>query len=363
MRTEGRTRGPGKPRRRSRTGLLALLLLLLPFAARAELLAVPEGVREIGPEAFAGCGTLDRVRIPDSVETIGPDAFRGCGEALLVQCGPESPAVAYAEAHQLDYQAGTVYRALMIAQVYEGTPRELEGPKQDAEAVRQCLGRLTVTPFAVTVARDLTAPGIIEAIRSTFGQATERDVSLVWYSGHGARDGSLEGTGRTFLSPTQLRKVLDTVPGRKVIIVDACYSGSLIGRGSTARRGSGGDDFITAFLGAFRSGGGAGRRAALTVSPYFVITAAHSDQESREGWIHNPREASMGFFTYAFCRGCGWEAPGIGPVRLFADANGDGAVSIREACAYAGTGAQAFNPDQQAEAWPADCGWFAPFRP
>ena len=39
---------------------------------------IPDGVKEIGVDAFSGCTNLQSVTIPDSVKEIGGYAFAGC---------------------------------------------------------------------------------------------------------------------------------------------------------------------------------------------------------------------------------------------------------------------------------------------
>ncbi|MCR4722305.1 MAG: leucine-rich repeat domain-containing protein [Eubacteriales bacterium] len=39
---------------------------------------VPDGIKEIGDEAFDGCATIHRIDLPDTVRRIGENAFRGC---------------------------------------------------------------------------------------------------------------------------------------------------------------------------------------------------------------------------------------------------------------------------------------------
>ena len=56
-------------------------LLLLPLCASA-VITVPEGVTEIGAEAFANTAA-DALIIPASVDTVGADVLAGCGAAYI----------------------------------------------------------------------------------------------------------------------------------------------------------------------------------------------------------------------------------------------------------------------------------------
>lgn len=356
---------------------LALLagILLIPSHVAATEIVIPPGTTEIAEEAFAGCLAIQSVVIPDSVTSIGENAFTDCGEALLIRTGAGSTAAEYAKMNRFDYMAGTEYRALIIAQTYPGTGSELIGPEGDKTAVSQCLRNLDTTAFCVRIEENLSPEGIVSAIRSYFAEADSNDVSLLYYSGHGEADGSLLGADAySRLAPQRLRAALDTIPGRKVIIVDACYSGKLIAeerernRSTYAARSAepegdpdigGAASFVDSFQAAFQ----AKLRGALNSDLYFVIAAAAETETSMEGYVFSGNLKSyMGYFSFAFCRGCGWNSPANQRCELLADRNGDGAVSIQEAYAYAKSVAQEYNNRQTAVVWPADCRWFAPFR-
>ena len=55
--------------------MAVLTILLIAGLAAAETLAIPEGVTEIGEEAFWGDMSLDEVVLPEGVRTIGDRAF------------------------------------------------------------------------------------------------------------------------------------------------------------------------------------------------------------------------------------------------------------------------------------------------
>ena len=87
-----------------------------------------------------------------------------------------------------------MYRALLIGQTYyiEGANNPtyypslyLPGPDTDVKVISDCLRRMTGTPYQITVKKNLSREGILNAIRQTFAGATERDVSLLHFSGHG----------------------------------------------------------------------------------------------------------------------------------------------------------------------------------
>ncbi len=52
--------------------------VLIKYVGTGSSVAIPQGVREIGQEAFSRHRTLVKVEIPDSVETIGDGAFSDC---------------------------------------------------------------------------------------------------------------------------------------------------------------------------------------------------------------------------------------------------------------------------------------------
>ena len=57
---------------------------------------------EIGPSAFAGCGSLTRVVLPESVTSIGKGAFERCG-SLTVTVPRGSYAEQYCRENEVNY--------------------------------------------------------------------------------------------------------------------------------------------------------------------------------------------------------------------------------------------------------------------
>ena len=97
-------------------------------------------------------------------------------------------------------------------------------------------------PDMISVARRADEPatvsGLEELIRDTFREAGPADTSWLYISTHGIQwdeDGEprtalllSDGESEEALLPETLRGILDGVPGRKVVILDACHSGAAV---------------------------------------------------------------------------------------------------------------------------------------
>ena len=82
-----------------------------------------------------------------------------------------------------------------------------------------------------------TAAGFEQLTEETFRDAKAEDTSLIYLSTHGTARGDKmallmsDGEQEEGLTPEQMRQALDRVPGEKVLILDACHSGAVIGAG------------------------------------------------------------------------------------------------------------------------------------
>jgi len=217
-----------------------------------------------------------------------------------------------------------VYRALLVGNTYPTAEKPLPGPDTDVAAMRTVLNSMSGTDYSITTKMNITASAIDSAIRSTFADAREYDVSLFYYSGHGTNLGSLVGIGNSTLSVHAMRTILDTIPGTKIVIIDACYSGHMIGK-------SAGSSSPSAFNSAVISAFAAKAKANLAADEYIVLTSCTSGQYS-QSITDNLTGHSFGLFTYGVCYGSGydeWNEVSLGS--LPADDNGDRAISLSEA--------------------------------
>ena len=70
---------------------------------RLHTLLLPQGVEEIGSQAFFACDSLQRLRLPASLRTVGTAAFSGCKclSELQIDGCPELGAYAFAHCKEL----------------------------------------------------------------------------------------------------------------------------------------------------------------------------------------------------------------------------------------------------------------------
>lgn len=150
--------------------------------------------------------------------------------AVLSACAGRAPAAAE-EAH--------VTRCLAVG-MDRFVTQENTAPcsAANAEHMAALLGDFLPEGTQVTARMDGpgTAGELETVIRETFRGAAEGDVSLLYLSTHGViweeegKTGTAlilsDGEREDALTPEGLRRMLDPVPGKKVLILDACYSGA-----------------------------------------------------------------------------------------------------------------------------------------
>jgi len=158
-----------------------------------------------------------------------------------------------------------------------------------------------------------TVDALAQAIAEAFAGARDTDTSLLYIATHGVFDGRgsngdaalilSDGEAEELLYAGQLQQMLDAVPGRKVLILDACNSGAFIGKGL-----SGGAD-----------------RVSFTGPDYKVLCSAGGSEAS---WYfqgnQEPTTAGASYFATVLTGGLGSGS----------DLNGDGLVTMDEIYGY-----------------------------
>lgn len=172
-----------------------------------------------------------------------------------------------------------------------------------------------------------TVEALKTAITDAFSEADETDLSILYLCTHGVISSAddeqvylLLGDGQTEspLSGAQLYDTLKDIQGEKLLILDACYSGALIGRGQPQ----------TIHL------PGSRYEEPMQLSPFLMDSSIHvltSASGSESSWYYDSEGLSSGavsYFASALSSGLGL----YGSVE--ADLSGDGAVTLAELHRY-----------------------------
>ncbi len=181
-----------------------------------------------------------------------------------------------------------------------------------------------------TEADSITGLGGLErAVAETFLDAGEGDVSLIYISTHGLYSPQAplgncalvfsDGADESIVTAPELKNLLDTIPGIKIVILDACTSGAFIGKGLSS----------------------VGRGEGIFQSPdYRVLCSAGGSEES---WYWHSEDdgdpgTQYGASYFATVLASAFE-PGSG-----ADSDRDGSVTLQEAYTYLSQGYAASTP-------------------
>lgn len=159
------------------------------------------------------------------------------------------------------------------------------------------------------------------AITAAFGDAKEGDVSLLYIATHGEFDptvnnpeGALilsDGSLEDHVTAQQLNAYLDKIKGTKVLLVDACNAGALIGKGISPSAGP-------------------SRVARMFLTDDYKVLTSSGASEPSWFWRETVETAPPGssYFTTALALGAGY----LGG--FAADANRDGTITLAEMYNY-----------------------------
>ena len=197
----------------------------------------------------------------------------------------------------------------------ETTPSSYNNVQQMAQALSGGtlhLATLMTRPEGLSSSGDLAA-----MILDAFSDADADDVSIFYLSTHGVWEQGTSSSGMTLLlsdgqretavSAWQLRTMFDQILGKKVLIIDACHAGAMLGKGVNAQLAN-----------VFRS------------PDYMVLCSSGGAEESWfwSGDIDGERLAGAGYFSGALVRAISAEG-GFG-----ADDNRDGEITLNELKRY-----------------------------
>jgi hypothetical protein len=224
--------------------------------------------------------------------------------------------------------ARPAYRALVIGeQQYESGVRM--GGENTARGVADMLERQKIdgASYEVRLQLDSTRRELLEGIREAFDGAKDTDVSLFYINCHGAYENGtayLRLHDETHITVEQLERMLHGIPGKVVVILDFCQSGSFIGAGGEF------DKFSAQAQRAFSGG------TALTNGKYTVIASASADEDSyRRAFTRSSDEQSTAaIMGRSLCEGAGWDLIYDRSVTLKADRDRDQRITVQEIYEY-----------------------------
>ncbi len=260
-----------------------------------------------------------------------------------------------------------MYRALLIGESDYSGDQKLKGPVNDMNALAGALKGLN-RPFSVKTLPNSKKAAIMNAIKSTYADAMDNDVSLFYYSGHGVDaggddtyQGALVPIDENYITMQELAAELSKVRGRVVVILDSCMSGAAIIERSAQDAENGTDPMeevsqafcesaVEAFSGYYietedgETASGT-RMGEFRQSKFIVITAASAYRSSYEGKFDGTGYY-QGAFTAALIKGLGCKYPkGNYSGSMPADTNKDSKVTLYEIYQYAND--QAYNWTRQ----------------
>lgn len=172
-----------------------------------------------------------------------------------------------------------------------------------------------------------SAQSLAAAAQDAFAGSKDGDLSILYLCTHGvlssSDDGQVylllgDGNSESPLSAAQLFDIVSPIDGEKLLILDACYSGALIGRGAPQTiRLPGSRNEEPAFLSPF-----------LQDSSIHVLTSAGGQESS---WYYNSDALETGAVSY-FASALSTALGLYGAAE--ADVSGDGRVSLAELHSY-----------------------------
>lgn len=212
-----------------------------------------------------------------------------------------------------------VYRALVLGeQEYNADVRQ--GGRNTAQGVADMLENQMIggAGYQVRLQMDSTREEILEGIGIAFEGAKETDISLFYINCHGAYE---EGSAfirlhdESRITVDELEEMLRPIPGKVVLLLDFCQSGSFIGAGG---------DFVE------------GAKTALTDEKYIVIASASADEDSyRRSFASGDAEkTTAAIMGRSLAEGAGWDLIYDRSVTLKADADRDKRITAEELFEY-----------------------------
>lgn len=119
---------------------------------------------------------------------------------------------------------------------YPGNNKDLRLPANDAATVRYVYSKNSNAESVLLTNSDATKSAVLSKLRSTFAKATENDIIVFFFSGHGTKGAFCAYDAQ--IPYSEIRKAMASSKAKnKMIFADACFSGKMRqGRKNTAEQ-------------------------------------------------------------------------------------------------------------------------------
>ena len=179
---------------------------------------------------------------------------------------------------------------------------------------------------------DKTKAEIIAKMEELFKSSSESDVNYLYLTCHGGEDGTIAiGSDKTSFSGWELASLLKQYKGKFVVMLDCCYSGTIIDVGKPDKKvASKSEERFDeqAFLAGFSTGDVASKNGEMLNSKFLVLCASCKDEESYSA-------VGVGSLaTRYWAMGTGWDPLQNRMISPMADTNTNGKITLEELYQY-----------------------------
>lgn len=179
---------------------------------------------------------------------------------------------------------------------------------------------------------DKTKAEIIAKMEELFKSSSESDVNYLYLTCHGGEDGTIAiGSDKTSFSGWELASILKQYKGKFVVMLDCCYSGTIINEGKSDKKvASKSEEKFDeqAFLAGFSTGDLASKNGEMLDSKFLVLCASWKGEESYS-------LVGVGSLaTRYWAMGTGWDPIQNRMISPMADTNTNGKITLGELYQY-----------------------------
>ena len=216
-------------------------------------------------------------------------------------------------------------RALVL-----GETSTIEVPIEDVNAMERVFSNQNFSK--VVRFPDKTKAEIIAKMEELFKSSSESDVNYLYLTCHGGEDGTIAiGSDKTSFSGWELASLLKQYKGKFVVMLDCCYSGTIINVGKPNKKvASKSEERFDeqAFLAGFSTGDLASKNGEMLDSKFLVLCAS---------WKGEKSYSAVGVGSLAtryWAMGTGWDPLQNRMISPMADTNANGKITLEELYQY-----------------------------